>query len=290
MAIKEKGTPLSKRMSLKKGRIKAGIKGRFQKKLVERRIKAEPFAALLPHIITVTALCSGLTGIRLALLENWEGAIFAILLSAFLDGIDGRLARLLGTSSHFGAELDSFADLINFGVVPSLVMYFYALQTLGNPGWAVVLFFSNCMVLRLARFNVMAFDETKFPLWGKHFSVVAPAPAAALLCLSPLICELAFPSIKFNAIIVSIIMVCVGGLMVSRIPTLSFKKLPLNQHHTIPVILLVVISFGSLYSAPWQTLILIIFCYVVTMPLVCWQCHIFVKKHKKEAESEPTIQ
>lgn len=286
MAIKDQETPLRKKIGFKKNGLKAGIKGHLQKKLVEKRIKAEPFAAIFPHIITVTALCAGLTGIRLALLENWESAVFAILLAAFLDGIDGRLARLLGTSSHFGAELDSFADLINFGVVPSLVMYFYALHNLGNPGWAVVLFFSNCMVLRLARFNVMAFDETKFPLWGKNFSVGAPAPAAALLCLSPLICELAFPSITFNAIFVGVIMVCVGGLMVSRIPTLSFKKLPLTQQHTIPVVLLVVVFFGSLYSAPWQTLFLIIVLYVITMPLVYWQCRIFVKKQQKQSESE----
>ncbi len=273
-----------KKMSLKKGTIRGRLKGRFQEKLIERRMKAEPFAALLPHIITVTALCSGLTGIRMALLENWEGAIFAILLAAFLDGVDGRLARLLGTSSHFGAELDSFADVVNFGVVPALVMYFYSLQNLGNPGWAVVLFFSTCMVLRLARFNVMAFDETKLPLWGKNFSVGAPAPAAALLCLSPLIFELAFPSLQFNAVIVALIMVCVGGLMVSRVPTLSFKKLPLNHHHTIPVVLVVVTFLGCLYSAPWQTLVLIIFCYVATMPVVYWRCHLFVKNQQTEVD------
>ena len=225
-------------------------------------------------------MCSGLTSIRLALLENWEGAIFAILLAAFLDGVDGRLARLLGTSSHFGAELDSFADVINFGVAPALLMYFFSLHGLGNPGWAVVLFFCTCMVLRLARFNVMAYDETKLPLWGKNFSVGAPAPAAALLCLSPLIYQLAFPSVKFNSLLVAGIMVCVGGLMVSRVPTLSFKKLPLNHHHTIPVALAVVVFLGCLYSAPWQTLALIIFLYVIAMPVVCWRCSIFIKNQQ----------
>jgi CDP-diacylglycerol--serine O-phosphatidyltransferase len=282
MPLKNKDQPLRKKIALKKG----AIRGSLQKKIAGRRIKVEPFAALLPHIITVTALCSGLTGIRQALLENWEGAVFAILLAAFLDGVDGRLARLLGTSSHFGAELDSFADLINFGVVPALVMYFYALQSLGNPGWAVVLFFSTCMVLRLARFNVMAFDESKFPLWGKNFSVGAPAPAAALLCLSPLIFELAFPGVNFNSVVVAFIMICVGGLMVSRLPTLSFKKLPLNQQHTIPVVLAVVTFFGCLYSAPWQTLALVIFCYVTSMPLVFWQCRLFVKKHHSESKNQ----
>jgi CDP-diacylglycerol--serine O-phosphatidyltransferase len=259
------------------------LKGRFNKKLAERRMKVEPFTALLPHIITVTALCAGLTGIRFALQENWESAVFAILLAAFLDGVDGRLARLLGTSSHFGAELDSFADVINFGIAPALMMYFFSLHTLGNPGWAVVLFFSMCMVLRLARFNVMAHDETKLPLWGKHFSVGAPAPAAALLCLSPLILELAFPKIHFSPVIVALMMVCVGGLMVSRIPTMSLKKLPLTQHDTIPVVLVVVVLLGCLYSTPWVTLSITIILYVLTMPWIYWKYLNFLKNEKTKA-------
>lgn len=268
---------------------KGFLKGRFKKKLGERRIKVEPFTALLPHIITVTALCAGLTGIRFALQENWESAIFAVLLAAFLDGVDGRLARLLGTSSHFGAELDSFADVINFGIAPALMMYFFSLHTLGNPGWAVVLFFSICMVLRLARFNVMAHDETKLPLWGKHFSVGAPAPAAALLCLSPLIFELAFPKLHFSAVIVALIMVSVGGLMVSRIPTMSLKKLPLTQQDTIPVVLMVVVLLGCLYSTPWVTLSITIILYVITMPWVYWKYLNFLKNEKAKAAEKTSI-
>jgi CDP-diacylglycerol---serine O-phosphatidyltransferase len=140
-------------------------------------------------------------------------------------------------------------------------------------------------VLRLARFNVMAFDETKLPLWGKNFSVGAPAPAAALLCLSPLICELAFPGVQFNEVVVAAIMVCVGGLMVSRVPTVSFKKLPLNHQHTIPVVLVVVTFLGCLYSAPWQTLALVIFCYLLTMPVVYWQYRLFVRNQQAQAEN-----
>lgn len=255
------------------------LKGRFRKRLDERRIKAEPFASILPHIITVTALCSGITGIRFAMQENWEAAIFAILLAAFLDGVDGRLARLLGTSSHFGAELDSFADVINFGIAPAFVMYFFSLHSLGNPGWAIVLFFSVCMVLRLSRFNVMAHDDTKMPIWGKHFSVGAPAPAAALLCLSPLIFEKSFP-IHFNEVGVGIITVVVGWLMVSRIPTLSLKKLPFKQRHTIPVVLMVVIMLGCLYSEPWPTLSAIICIYVLSLPLVYVKYLQFLKMQK----------
>lgn len=255
------------------------LKGRLRKKLGERRMKVEPFTALLPHIITVTALCSGITGIRFALQENWEAAIFAILLAAFLDGVDGRLARLLGTTSHFGAELDSFADVINFGIAPAFVMYFFSLQSLGNPGWAVILFFCVCMVLRLARFNVMAYDESKMPAWGKHFSVGAPAPAAALLCLSPLIFELSGLQF-FCPVSVAVVMVCVGWLMVSRVPTVSLKKLPISQHHTIPVVLVVVILLGCLYSEPWLTLSVTICGYVLSLPWIYWKYRQFLTIQK----------
>ena len=274
MVIRRKEQPAKK---------KGLLKGRFRKNLAERRIKAEPFTALLPHIITVTALCSGLTGIRYALLQNWEGAIFAILLAAFLDGVDGRLARMLGTSSHFGAELDSFADVINFGVAPALIMYFYSLHSLGNPGWAVVLFFCVCMILRLARFNVMVYDESKMPIWGKHFSVGAPAPAAALLSLSPLIFELTFP-IHFSGVGVALIMVAVGGLMVSRVPTLSLKKLPLSQQHAIPVVLVVVVLLGCLYSEPCLTLSATICLYTATFPWVYLKYRKFIKDHQHDAD------
>lgn len=264
---------------------KGFLKGRLRKKLKGRRIKAEPFAALLPHIITVTALCSGITGIRFALQENWEAAIFAILLAAFLDGVDGRLARLLGTSSHFGAELDSFADVINFGVAPAFVMYFFSLHNLGNPGWAIVLFFCVCMVLRLARFNVMAQDESKMPVWGKHFSVGAPAPAAGLLCLSPLIFEKSF-AVHFNEVAVGIVMIIVGCLMVSRLPTLSLKKLPFKHHHTIPVMLMVVILLGCLYSEPWPTLSATVFVYIASLPWVYSKYLQFLKAQKSLQQSE----
>jgi CDP-diacylglycerol--serine O-phosphatidyltransferase len=280
MTLKRKELPNKK---------KGFLKGRLKKKLSERRKKVEPLTALLPHIITVTALCAGLTAIRFALQENWESAIFVVMLAAFLDGVDGRLARLLGTSSHFGAELDSFADVINFGIAPALMMYFFSLHALGNPGWAVVLFFSICMVLRLARFNVMAHDETKLPLWGKHFSVGAPAPAAALLCLSPLIFGLAFPKIHLSPLIVALIMVCVGGLMVSRIPTMSLKKLPLTQHDTIPVVLMVVVLLGCLYSAPWVTLSITIILYVITMPWVYWKYLNFLKNEKAKAADKTNV-
>lgn len=262
------------------------LRARLRTRFSESTAKVEPFTAIIPHIITTVAICCGLTSISFALQNNWGEAIFAILLAAFLDGIDGRIARLLNTSSHFGAELDSFADLINFGVAPALVMYFASLHHLGNPGWAIVLFFAICMVMRLARFNVMALDESKLPIWGKQFFVGAPAPAAALLCLSPLIFEFALNT-KINPSITAVIMVTIGVLMVSHFPTMSLKKLPLKQHHTIPAVLFVVILLGALYSAPWLTLSLVILIYVSSMPIVYWRYKQFMKTHSQESKELP---
>lgn len=261
------------------------LRARLKTKFSERAVKVEPFTALIPHIITTVAICFGLTSIRFALQNSWGEAVFAILLAAFFDGIDGRVARLLNTSSHFGAELDSFADLINFGVAPALVMYFFSLHSLGNPGWAIVLFFAICMVMRLARFNVMALDESKLPIWGKEFFVGAPAPAAALLCLSPLIFEVAF-NIQIPSSITAIIMVCIGALMVSHFPTMSLKKLPIKQHHTIPAVLLVVIILGALYSAPWVTLSFVILFYILSMPIVYWRYRKFMSSQISELKTE----
>jgi CDP-diacylglycerol--serine O-phosphatidyltransferase len=262
----------------------SNLRTRLKTKFSERTAKVEPFTAIIPHIITTVAICCGLTSIRFALQNSWSEAIFAILLAAFLDGIDGRIARLLNTTSHFGAELDSFADLINFGVAPALVMYFASLHNLGNPGWAVVLFFAICMVMRLARFNVMALDESKLPIWGKQFFVGAPAPAAALLCLSPLIFGAAF-NIQIPASITAMIMGCIGLLMVSHFPTMSLKKLPLKQHHTIPAVLLVVIILGALYSAPWVTLSIVILAYIFSMPIVYWQYRKFMSAQVSESKT-----
>lgn len=264
------------------------LRARLKNKFSERAVKVEPFTAIIPHIITTVAICCGLTSIRFAMQNNWSEAIFAILLAAFLDGIDGRIARLLNTTSHFGAELDSFADLINFGVAPALVMYFASLHQLGNPGWAVVLFFAICMVMRLARFNVMALDESKLPIWGKQFFVGAPAPAAALLCLSPLIFSFAINT-RINPSFTALIMVVIGMLMVSHFPTMSLKKLPLKQHHTIPAVLFVVILLGALYSAPWLTLSLVILLYVSSMPIVYWRYKQFMKTHLQAAKELPPL-
>ncbi|MBT4355959.1 MAG: CDP-diacylglycerol O-phosphatidyltransferase, partial [Rhodospirillaceae bacterium] len=142
------------------------------------RIKMMPISIIIPNLITVMALCSGLTGIRFALQERWEFAIGAIALAAILDTLDGRMARLLKGQSKFGAELDSLSDFISFGVAPALILFFWTTQSIQGIGWATVLFFSTCMALRLARFNTQLEDPNPPSFSARFFSGV-PAPAAA---------------------------------------------------------------------------------------------------------------
>jgi len=205
-----------------------GVTKRLQKRIVNRqrlsqRLKAYSLAAMIPNFTTIMALCAGLTSVRFALSDHWEMAVASIILAALLDAMDGRLARMLGSTSRFGAELDSFADFVSFGVSPALVMYFAALHRLNGKGWAVVLFFSVCMALRLARFNTRSIEGLT-PSWSQAFFVGVPAPAAAILAITPLIMHLEWKSqIFINPILIAFVMVAVGVLMVSQVPTYSFK-------------------------------------------------------------------
>ena len=192
------------------------------------RIKMMPISIIIPNLITVLALCSGLTGIRFALQERWEFAIGAIALAAILDTLDGRMARLLKGQSKFGAELDSLSDFISFGVAPALILFFWTTQSIQGIGWATVLFFSTCMALRLARFNTQLEDPNPPSFSARFFSGV-PAPAAAGLACLPVIVsfELDLDAIK-QPYLISGWLVFIGLMMVSGIPTFSFKgsKLP----------------------------------------------------------------
>ena len=197
--------------------------GNLMDKIPRRsRIKMMPISIIIPNLITVMALCSGLTGIRFALQERWEFAIGAIALAAILDTLDGRMARLLKGQSKFGAELDSLSDFISFGVAPALILFFWTTQSIHGIGWASVLFFSTCMALRLARFNTQLEDPNPPSFSARFFSGV-PAPAAAGLACLPVIVsfELDLDAIK-QPYLISGWLVFIGLMMVSSIPTFSF--------------------------------------------------------------------
>src|ERR1700731_5199798 len=168
-------------------------------RLPKRRFRRIPVRTLVPNVITLLALCAGLTAIRMAFENRYVLALAAIVFAAFLDGIDGRLARFLKGTSRFGAELDSLADFVNFGVAPALILYFWGLHELKSAGWIAALTFAICAALRLARFNVMIEDPNR-PAWAGNYFVGVPAPAGAITVLLPIYVQfLGVPPLDFAA-------------------------------------------------------------------------------------------
>ncbi|MCB1508736.1 MAG: CDP-diacylglycerol--serine O-phosphatidyltransferase [Hyphomicrobiaceae bacterium] len=237
-----------------------------------RRFRRVPLRMILPNIVTLLALCSGLTAIRLALEGRMEMAVFAILVAAVLDGIDGRVARLLKGTSRFGAELDSLTDFVNFGVAPALILYIWTLSELRSFGWIAALIFAICAGLRLARFN-SALDGPQKPDFTAHFFVGVPAPAGALTVLLPLYVDQAgIEALGVHPLLVAIHAILVGFLMVSTLPTFSGKKIGMRIRRDVvlPVFLGFVITVAILVSFPFQTLALLTLVYIGSLA-VAWR-------------------
>lgn len=234
-----------------------------------RRFRPIPFRMLLPNLITLLSLCLGLTGIRMAFEGKVELAIAAIVLAAIADGLDGRVARLLKSSSRFGAELDSLADFVVFGVVPGIVLYLWGLHNLKNFGWIVVLFFAVCAALRLARFNVML-DDPNRPDFAGNFFTGMPAPAGALVAMLPIYLELVgIPRLAPTPIIAALYVICIALLMVSKIPTWSGKKIGARvpREYVLPLFLVAVVMVALLISAPWEVLVIGCIAYLAAVPV-----------------------
>jgi CDP-diacylglycerol--serine O-phosphatidyltransferase len=247
-----------------------------------RRFRAIPVRVLLPNMITLLSLCAGLTAIRLALEGRIEWALGAIVFAAVLDGVDGRVARLLKGQSRFGAELDSLADFVNFGVVPGLILYFWGLNELGAIGWIAALVFAICMSLRLARFNVMS-DDPNRPVWASNFFTGVPAPAGAIIVLLPIYVNLlGMPRLTALACIYTL---AIAFLLVSTLPVLSGKKLGTRvpPHQVLPVFLLVVLFFALLVSYPWHLLTIGSLMFIASLPLGWLSYREYLRKDAKAA-------
>src|SRR5438132_10401185 len=232
------------------------------------RFRLIPVRTLLPNLITLLALCAGLTAIRLAVEDKLEWAVAAIVFAALLDGIDGRVARMLKGTSRFGAELDSLADFVNFGVAPALMLYFWGLHELGNAGWIAAMVFAISTGLRLARFNVMADDLNK-PAWAANFFVGVPAPAGAITVLLPIyVYFLGMPRLAFVAPVTLIYTLFIAFLMVSRLPVLSGKRVGkrVAPEQVLPVFVAVVLFFALLVSYPWWVLSIGTLAYLGSLP------------------------
>ena len=234
-----------------------------------RRFKAIPVRTLLPNLVTLLALCAGLTAIRMAVENRLDLALAAIVLAVLLDGIDGRIARLLKGTSRFGAELDSLADFVNFGVAPALILYFWGLQELKSAGWIAALVFAICAALRLARFNVMI-DDPNQPAWAGNFFTGIPAPAGAITVLLPI--YLNFLGVSNGLVTIWITFLytlTIALLMVSRLPVFSGKRVGkrVPPDMVLLVFVVVVLFFALLISYPWEVLTLGTVVYLVCLPL-----------------------
>jgi CDP-diacylglycerol--serine O-phosphatidyltransferase len=257
-----------------------------------RRFRAIPVRTLLPNLITLLALCAGLTAIRLAFEQRLELALGAIVFAAFLDGIDGRVARLIKGQSRFGAELDSLADFVNFGCAPGLILYLWGLSELGNVGWIAAMVFAICAALRLARFNVMI-DDPNRPLWSGNFFTGVPAPAGALIGMLPIYLNLIGAPVAPPSLTL-LYTLAIAFLMVSRLPVFSGKRVGkrVPPEMVLPVFVLVVLFFALLIAYPWWVLTIGTFCYLGCLPLGWLSYREYERKdaHAAAAAAEQSVQ
>jgi CDP-diacylglycerol--serine O-phosphatidyltransferase len=232
-----------------------------------RRFRPIPVRMLVPNVITLLAICAGLTAIRLSTEGRMELAVAAIVFAAVLDGVDGRVARMIKGQSKFGAELDSLADFVNFGVAPGLILYFWQLHELGNGGWIAAMVFAISGGLRLARFNATMDDPNK-PVFATNFFTGVPAPAGAITVLLPIyFAFLGLP--KPPTVLTALYTLLIGFLMVSRLPVFSGKTIRLRvpPEMVLPVFVSVIFFIALLIGYPWHILSALTVLYLLSLPL-----------------------
>ena len=246
------------------------------------RLRMVPLRLIVPNLITVLAICAGLSGVRLAFEHRFEIAVAMVLIAALLDAVDGRVARMLKASSKFGAQMDSLADIVNFGVAPALVLYAYLLDRAGAFGWIAALLFAIACCLRLARFNVMLEDPDR-PAWKADYFVGVPAPAGALLVLLPVyVGFLGVPLTVTTAFVASGYAVAIALLMVSRLPVYSGKSggTRIRRDIVMPLMLGMVLYVALLFSYTWHTMTATALAYLVGLP---FSARAYARRDAKEA-------
>lgn len=225
-----------------------------------------PARAVAPNAVTALALCSGLTGVRFAIAGEWEKALIAILVAGILDGLDGRIARLLKGESRFGAELDSLSDVIAFGVSPAIIMFLWSLNEIPRFGWVFALGYAVCAALRLARFNA-SIDKAEHPRKAAGFLTGVPAPLGAGIMLVPVAMWLWSDVVWFrDPYFICAWAALVGFLMISDVATYSWSSLLISRAWRLPALLAIAMLGAALFTAPWHTLSLIMLGYLATVP------------------------
>ena len=251
--------------------------------------KAISIRSVIPNIITVLALSLGLTAIKFSLVGNFYNATICIVLAAILDAADGRIARLIKGTSKFGAELDSLADFVNFGVAPALMIYIWNLNLYGNLGWVVTLVFIICCCLRLARFNLSS-DVAESP-WLDNFFTGVPSPAGAGILLLPIIISLgdfSYLFIEINHLPIAIVLFS-SFLMVSKIPTYALKKIKVTKAYILMIMLFSVLLFGFLINYTFNTLFILGVLYLISIPLSFFHLKYLKKKYNLKSNSNENL-
>ena len=246
-------------------------------------MKKIDFRIALPNLITILGLCLGLNSLKLAFEGNFEKCLIFIVIASILDALDGRIARLIKGTSKFGAELDSLTDFVNFGVCPSIILYFWVLNSFGFYGWMISLIFIVSCCLRLARFNLDNNEKIEKSNWKINFFTGVPAPAGAGLALSPMIIYFSdFKNfISFNPTFICILTLIVSFLMISKIPTYAFKKLKINKSIFIILALSTVLFFGFLFKNTFETLAILAIFYFISLPISYLHFAKLNKQHEK---------
>jgi CDP-diacylglycerol---serine O-phosphatidyltransferase len=251
-----------------------------------RRLRAQPLIHLVPNIFTVMSLCAGLTAIRYGLDQRFELALTLLVVAGILDGLDGRSARLLKITSKLGAELDSLADFLSFGVAPAVLVYLWTLNQVKGIGWSLALLFATCCALRLARFNT-ELEDNRQPTWMSRFFTGMPAPAAAGCMIMPMLATFALGqswprSWWLNALVALVVSV----LMVSRVPTFSIKMIVVRvkPQWILPTLIGVGLLAAALLNAPWLTLLAVGVAYLVSLPISVVVAYRLRRQHAQESE------
>jgi CDP-diacylglycerol--serine O-phosphatidyltransferase len=249
-----------------------------------QRLKGLHINRMIPNVLTLLALAAGLSAVRFALNERWEHAVLAIVVAGILDGLDGRIARILKGASRFGAELDSLSDFLCFGVAPALTLYLWSLSQANQIGWALVLLLCICCALRLARFNTDSDEEVR-PAWTRSYFTGVPSPAGAGIALCPMVLwfQIDADFVRHPAF-VGCFVLATSLLLVSRVRTFTFKKIRIPQRWILPAMLGIGLYLALLFSTPWLTLTLTLAAYLVSIPLSARR---FEQQRSRQSEEPP---
>ena len=240
---------------------------------------------ILPNMLTLIGVCIGLTSIRFSFNGQFDLAIIAIIFAALIDGLDGRIARLIKGTSKVGKELDSLTDMISFGVAPAFIMYFWTLSSLGRLGWLICLIYVICVALRLARFNINSNQEAS---WRDNFFEGVPSPAGGILVLTPLVISMTnFDLVKIdNNTIAPIFFIVTSLLLISKFPTYSFKKIVIQRQTTIFLLFGIVLFFGFILIYPFIAISISAIIYLLMLPI----SYFHYNKLKKQNVDKPNME